>query len=415
MTRVGRPSATSSVLPVILGGDAGAYALGLECFEAFGVRALCLANDPVQLITDSVFFDVEHIEPGASDEIRLNHLREIAQRHPDRHLLLLANSDGAVTFFARHRSLLEVDYTIPSPTLETIDLLCEKDSFAKVCEELDIATPKTVVVDCDGPDEGWVAPTIDIPFPVVAKASSGSEYEKVSFPGKKKIWFIKTPEELDSMWVSLRGAGFRDKFLVQQLIPGGDEQMRSLTFYVDSAGMVKLRSSAHVLLQDPSPTMIGNPVAMITQALPEMWDQAEKILKAGNYTGFANFDIKVDPRDGIAYFLEVNPRIGRNSYYVVAAGQNPMTVMATDLVEGRPQEAVEAVRAALYTLVPVSLITKYVTDRGLLSRVRSLVRQHRVVNPLRSPIEKNLRRKAIVLGQTYNYYRKFKAHHSEVM
>lgn len=398
---------TKPILPVVFGGDAGAYALGLECYEAFGVRCLCVANEPVALIKESVFFDIQHIEPGASDEQRLASLTEVAEANGDKHLILLANSDGAIGFFARHRHVLEEHYLIPSPTDATIAKLCDKDSFAEVCTDLGVATPQTIVVNCAGADDDWEAPLIDIPFPVVAKASSGSAYEKVSFPGKRKIWFISTATELNKLWSRLREAGFRDKFLVQQLIPGGDDQMRSLTFYVDSSGEVKLRSSAQVLLQDPSPTMIGNPVAMITEALPELWESAERILKAGQYTGFANFDIKVDPRDDKPYFLEVNPRIGRNSYYVVAAGANPMEIMANDLIDKRAQPRVDAVSPALYTLVPVSLIKKYTTDPILLQKVRFLVREHRVVNPLRRPVEKNLKRKAIALGQTYNYFRKF--------
>ena len=404
-----------TILPVVFGGDAGAYALGLECFEAFGVRSLCIAHEPVQLITESAFFDIEHIVPGASDEQRLEKLSEIALKNPEKTPILLANSDGAIGFFARYRDQLEKHYVIPSPTEGTITKLCEKDSFAQVCNNLGVATPQTIVVDCDGGEENWVPPVIDITFPVVAKASSGSAYEKVHFVGKKKIWFIATPGDLDMLWEKLRSAGFRDKFLVQQMIPGGDEQMRSLTFYVDSSGEVKLRSSAQVLLQDPSPTMIGNPVAMITEALPQLWKSAERILKEGNYTGFANFDIKIDPRDGRAYFLEVNPRIGRNSYYVVAAGVNPMRVMANDLVNDIEQAPLEAVHPTLYTLVPISLIKKYVTDPALLQRVQFLVKQHRVSNPLRSRIEKSPKRKAIVLAQTYNYFRKFKAHFGETV
>ena len=41
--------------------------------------------------------------------------------------------------------------------------------------------------------------------------------------------------------------------------------------------------------------MIGNPVAMIVEPFEGLWAQAEKILKAANYRGFANFDVKIAP------------------------------------------------------------------------------------------------------------------------
>ena len=50
--------------------------------------------------------------------------------------------------------------------------------------------------------------------------------------------------------------------------------MRSITAYVDSHGKVTLIGSARVLLEDHAPTMIGNPVAMITEDFPQLWADA---------------------------------------------------------------------------------------------------------------------------------------------
>ena len=47
-----------------------------------------------------------------------------------------------------------------------------------------------------------------------------------------------------------------------------------------------------------------------------MLAQARTFLAATGYRGFANFDVKVDPRTGVFRFFEVNPRIGRNNYYI---------------------------------------------------------------------------------------------------
>ena len=386
------------LVPVILGGDVGAYTLGLECYEAFGVKSICVSAAPIDMITKSVIFEVEQVTPQASDEELLAVLRGIAAIHQN--LLLLANTDAHVSFFARHREELSQHYLLPFPTTETIDLLCQKQSFAEVCAREGVPTPATVVVDLAEEAD----PEIDFTFPVVAKTASGAAYDRVSFPGKKKIWFIDSPEELTELWSTLRGAGFRDKFVVQENIPGDDTYMRSLTYYVSSTGEILLRAGAHVLLQDPSPTMIGNPVAMITRELPDLWELGDRILRAGNYTGFANFDIKIDPRDGTPYFLEVNPRIGRNSYYVVAAGQNPMAVMAQDLFLGESPDPVVAQETALYSLVPFKLILQTVKDPDLLAEVKTLP----VVDPLDSPIETSKSRKAVARLQKLNYLRKFR-------
>lgn len=407
-------STDSGILPVIIGGDAGAYALGLLCYEAFGHTCICVANAPVAAITRSVFFETWPVPREGDDDTRLEALKQIAAKYADRELLVLTNSDASVDFLARHRETLLSNYRIPFPDAATIDLLGDKDSFARICASQGVRTPKTVVADLSGSEADFRFDASQLRFPVVAKPSHSREYERIHFPGKKKIWFIESQAELNSLWVTLRNAGFSDRFLVQEMIPGDDTQMRSLTFYVDSTGRVTLKSAAQVLLQDPSPLLIGNPVAMITEGNPNLWDQAERVLKAGNYRGFANFDIKVDPRDGTPYFLEVNPRIGRNCYYVVAAGANPMAVMAQDLFQHEQAAVTIADSPAVYTLVPVALIRREVKSRSLRSRVNGLVKQGRVFNPLASPFEKDWRRKFLMLGQSYNYFRKFHAHRDDL-
>ena len=40
-------------IPVIVGGDLGAYAVGREFYEAFGVRSYCIAPAPISAISRS--------------------------------------------------------------------------------------------------------------------------------------------------------------------------------------------------------------------------------------------------------------------------------------------------------------------------------------------------------------------------
>lgn len=404
-----------NLVPVILGGDVGAYTLGLECYEAFGVKSICVAAAPVDMITKSIVFDVEQVRPHASDAELLAVLNGLAAMNEGKQLLLLANTDGHISFFAKYRKQLEAYYLLPFPTAETIELLGDKVSFAQVCGDLGVPTPQTIVVDfADADSDTWAAPEVNLQFPVVAKTASGAAYDRVTFDGKKKIWFITEREQLEDLWSALKDSGFRDRFIVQENIPGDDTCMRSLTFYVGRNGKVLLRSAAHVLLQDPSPTLIGNPVAMITGEQDELWEMGEKILAAGNYSGFANFDIKVDPRDGTPYFLEVNPRIGRNSYYVVAAGANPMEIMVRDLWFGQQGEPVDAAETALYSLVSLKLIRDYVSEGELVETAEHLAKEGRMINPLESPLETSKSRRLVAQLQKLNYLRKFRKYSPEI-
>ena len=397
------------LLPVILGGDIGVYGIGRSFHEAFGCRCTCVASAPTEAITRSVFFDVEHLPAHSDDSQALAVLHGIAAANPGRDLVLMANHDTHSTFVARHADELRASgYAIPFPSLDTIEHLTDKAEFSRVCAAEGVDTPGTVVVDMAGAgDPSWAAPEVPFAFPLVAKAARGDAYDAIDFEGKRKIWFLEAPGELADLWHRLAGAGFRDRFLVQELIPGDNTQMRSITAYVDSTGEVTLIGSARVLLEDHAPTMIGNPVAMITEPFDDLMEAARRILTSSGYRGFANFDVKIDPRDARAVFFEVNPRIGRNNWYMSAAGHNPMVPMVADLVHHERVTPETARTEILYSLVPDRLLLHYLRDEALRARVRGLVRGGLRFDPLEYPAETDLRRRLVVAAQKLNQYRKF--------
>ena len=402
------------ILPVIIGGDFGVYGIG-RCFnEAFGCRCICVGSQPTDSITRSHFFDVRHVSAHATDAQLLDTLMTIAGEHSDKKLILMANHDIFSAFVARNMAALSRHYALPFPSLDVMNRLTDKAEFAPACQRAGIDTPRTVVVDFSGVlDEAWAAPEIPFAFPVVAKAANGEPYDVLEFEGKRKIWFIDTPDELTWLWETLKAAGFRDTFLVQELIPGDNTAMRSITAYVDSRGTVTLIGSARVLLEDHAPTMIGNPVAMITEDFPSLWEDACTLLTENGYRGFANFDVKIDPRDGRAVFFEVNPRIGRNNWYMAAAGANPMIPMVADLIDGQECEQTQARDEILYTMVPDSLLLRYITDPELRARVTRIIREGRRFDLLLNPTEKDLRRNLTVWLQKQNHRRKFARYYPE--
>src|SRR5690606_10640648 len=137
-------------------------------------------------------------------------------------------------------------------------------------------------------------------------------------------------------------------------------------------------------------------------------------LEHTGYVGFANFDVKVDPRDGSARFFEVNPRIGRNNYYVTAAGANPMRFLIEDVLEGREVEPVVVDEQILYSILPHRLLLKYVLDPGLRAQVVGLIRAGRDVHPLRNPADRTWRREMYIRTAMVNQIRKFRRFYPEV-
>ena len=400
------------ILPVILGADIGVYALARAFHEAYGVRSVVISGAAVGAVADSSIIDNSLVDNSHDPRQLVDRALQVAAQHPGRRRVLLANSDWLVRVIVQHRAELEPHFVVPFLSEELLDRISDKATFSEICDELGISVPRTIVQDFAGAaDPGWAPVPVDVGFPLIAKAASSADYQDVEFEGKKKVFEIATQTELDELWDSLQAAGYRGRFVVQELIPGDDTQMRSITAYVDSRGEITLLCSAHVLLEEHTPSGLGNPAAMITRRFDDMLEQARQFLVATGYVGFANFDVKVDPRDGSFRFFEVNPRIGRNNYYLTAAGANPMVFLTEDRVHGRAVEPVVVDTEILYSILPNKLLLRYVVEPELRATVLGLMKSGKVVHPLRYSEDASMKRRTYVSLALLNQVRKFRTHY----
>ena len=145
-----------------------------------------------------------------------------------------------------------------------------------------------------------VADDLEVPFtyPVIAKPAEVSEWKRADFPGKQKVHTVGSHEELLDLLRTIRAAGYRESIIVQDRIPGDDQNMRILTCYCDAQSRVRFASWGRTLLEEHTPGAIGNPAAIITGVDEEMVAQAQQLCAALGWVGYANFDLKHDPRDG---------------------------------------------------------------------------------------------------------------------
>ena len=406
----------SDVLPVGVGGDIGVYALVRAFHEQYGSDAVVLSSVATRAMAGSTFV-TNVVVPGIDQpETLVDALERVAAQHPGRTLVLLTNADWYVRTIIENRERLEQSYVLSYCSLDVLEKVSSKEGFAEICDRLDIPTPRTVPVDVPalvaaGGRSAVADLDIDLEFPVVAKPSSSADYYYVDFPGKKKIHHVDTRAELDDLLGRLVDAGYPGAFLVQELIPGDETQMRSLTAYRDSRGRITLLSTGRVLLEEHTPGTLGIPAAILTEPYEDAMDAASRFLDEAGYTGFANFDYKLDPRTGRHVYFEMNPRIGRNNYYVTAAGANVARVLVEDAVLGRAIDPVRAEGEVLYSVVPFRLLLRYVLDPALRARLRAARRRGDAVNPLVYRGDRRLRRRFVVAAMTNNFYRKYRTYY----
>ena len=398
----------TDIVPIVIGGDWSTYPIAREFYEAFGVTSACVLAYPVDIVKHSRLIKME-LTPNMSDAEVGRGIERVAEKNPGKRLVLVANSDDRVEQVERLLPSLPDSVVFGSAPHELVSRVSDKVRFQELCASCELDVPATEVVRLAGP--GPVAPSA-VPFPVVAKPAVSSEYVNLYLKGFKKVYFAREQAELDRLWAELRAAGFEGDFLVQELVPGDDTCKDNIIVYCGSDGRPTLLASATTIVEDHAPMYFGNAVTMVTRPMPELWDRLSRMLEGIGWRGFASIDLKRDPTTGRAVFMDFNPRVGSNSYYVCAAGANPMRALVSDLVDGERGETVRAEREAIYTRAPVSLARRYIRDAELLARFNELARAGRVVSPLRMRGD-SLRSQLMGRVMELNYVRKLRASYPE--
>ncbi|MDO5034956.1 MAG: peptidoglycan bridge formation glycyltransferase FemA/FemB family protein [Actinomycetaceae bacterium] len=400
--RAPEPTRETKFMPVIIGGGIEAYALARQFNDEFDTRVVCISKAPSQAVALSDFIDWVVPEDASTPEGVLAVLREVAAKYSDKKLVLMTNADAMIDNVVTIREELPEAYACAFPSRETLDAVSDKASFKQICEQVGIDTARYVEVKAGEPF------TEDLTFPVVAKPALSAEFDELEMENKHKVYYFDTRPELQEFLGELEKHGYKGAFVVEEYIPGGDSQIRSVTAYVDTKGNLVMLSHAQVALQDHRPSLVGNPVAMLTSPNEKIFEKVKKFFEKVDYQGFANFDIKVDPRDGTEYFLEVNPRIGRNSGYVFAAGINPMRVLVNDVVFGNGAKLKLAPTNAFYTLVPSSVARKWTDDPELAKKMEELEAKGLMYNPLKNEKESQWKRDAYLALRDVRFHRIFR-------
>lgn len=138
----------------------------------------------------------------------------------------------------------------------------------------------------------------------------------------------------------------------------------------------------HVLLEEHTPLGLGNHAVIITEPNDALMAKVKNLLEDLNYTGFSNFDIKYDSRDGKYKFFEINCRQGRSNFYVTNSGFNVARYFVEDYVYHKELPFQTAQEEYLWMVVPKAVAYKHVKDPQMIARMKKLVKQKKMVNPL---------------------------------
>lgn len=361
------------VVPVIVGGTFLAYAYVREFNRRYGTtRCIVIITQNVKMLTSSKFTDCRIVPDAAHPEGLYRALEDIASElraeDPETVPLLLGCDDRhALMFAAAQEHLRDEGFVVACNNYTMLAKISQKRGFYELCEELDIPYPKTWYFSCgeNGPE---TLPVDEFPYPCIAKPSDTTKFQNANVAHKRKAYEIDSPEELSSVWRDVRASEYDGEFVIQDFIPGGDEALRILNTFSTPDGDLRVVSGGITVLQDHSPSALGNPLCILGDKDPQVIDHARTFLKKVGYQGYGNFDLKYDSRTGKCVFFEINVRAGRSTYFTSLAGVNFVTLVVDQYILGKEVPAAEAYEPFVYCCVPPYVLKRSVTDKSLLRK-----------------------------------------------
>lgn len=392
-------------LPVILGADITAYSLARSFHEEYNIKSLVLSMSEGGYIANSDIIENRIFPNLEKKEVLVERLLEIGKEFEGKKkLVVLGCGDWYVRALIESKKILEPYYIVPYIDEDLLNKIVLKDKFYEIFEELGLDYPETYVYECGKENDL----KFNFDYPVIAKPANSAMYHYAKFEGKKKVFSFDNETQLKEMLGNLEKSSYDYKFLIQDKIPGDDTYMRVLTCYCDKNSKVRFAALGRTLLEDHTPTAIGNPVAIINEVNPEIVAAATKFLEHIGYVGFANFDIKYDERDGKYKFFEINVRLGRSNFYVTGSGFNTVKWIVDDYIYDNLGGYTVADNINLYSVVPKGVIMKYVPESDFKDLARKLFKEGKVTYPLLYKADKNLKHNFYARAALLNQFRKFK-------
>ena len=362
-------SGSLSFQPLLFGGDINVYSVARAFHEAYGIKSIAFGKFAAFPCYGSGIIDYRVCRDNDDPDTFFRNVTEVAQAHADKTVLLIGCGDTYVHLAAHCKDRLPENVIAPYIDGDLMDELIDKEKFYALCDEYDIDHPATFIYDKS------MGHDFTLPWgpPYIAKPAESVTYWACGVDAMEKVYVCQSWEELLKALDFVYACGYENHMILQEFIPGDDSYMRVLTNYSDRNGKVTMSCLGHTLLEEHSPHGIGNHAVIITEYDEALQHKISHLLEQLHYTGFSNFDLKFDRRDGKYKAFEINCRQGRSNYYVTGAGYNVAKLVVEDRIEQQDKELEICKNRSLWRMVPLSIAYKF-TPKQYHKEMKELVR-----------------------------------------
>lgn len=233
---------------------------------------------------------------------------------------LFYEDDHSLALVSRTRERLEPFYRFRMPEREIVDATVDKVGFTRMSRERDLPVPRTFLAE----EMAGVQDVVDrVGLPCVLKPSMRKAWFSSSVVRSlggtpQKVIFAQTRAELEDRFP--RMLEHSRSFLVQQAIPGGDDEIFSYHAYYDAASRPLGEFVGRKVRTYPPASGISTYLRLVND--DEVVALGRDIARKLDFVGVVKMDFKRDPATKRFYLMEINPRFNLWHYLGAAAGIN---------------------------------------------------------------------------------------------
>ncbi|MEX2141946.1 MAG: hypothetical protein WD894_21955 [Pirellulales bacterium] len=295
---------------ILLDGEANA----LSVARSLGRRGITVysISSPQEYVRYSRYCRWLAVESGVVDrresEWELFLLGRAAEIH--RGSILLACSDAALLFIARHRPELAERFLLDDSNPEAQLAMLDKLATYRAAVGAGVATPRF-----------WTAGSVneisavrdELVFPLIIKPLvSHVFFERFG----RKFVEVQNYGELLERFASVSES--RLELMLVEKIPGPDELLCSYYTYLGHEGRALFHFTKRVVRRFP--VSMGTCCYHVTDWVPDLCPIALRLFQHVGLRGLANVEFKRDPRDGRLKLIECNARFTAANALVTASG-----------------------------------------------------------------------------------------------
>ncbi len=237
-----------------------------------------------------------------------------------------ATHDAGLNAAARHQDELAANFLFPFPGRETMERIQNKRTQLEAAEAAGVDIPGTGHPRTAGDARALAR---ELGFPVLVKPADPVGFKRVH---KRQAFRCESEAELEKAFAKAEPY----EPMVQELIPGGDDELYTLGSYLDASGVPLGLFSGRKLRQ--TPPNVGTCRVGEAVWVQEVVDAGLRLLAAVGFRGLSQVEFKRDPRDGRFKLMEINPRLFQWHGLAAACGVDLPAIAYWDLL-GSPRPA----------------------------------------------------------------------------